>query len=108
MIWMVSGVTFSAASFLQLTAGIDLLDEFSTHVQVDSKKPDVPPEGPPLPAFLAQGLTPEDDLTEEDFAKQLQAGMAGLLGEMEDSVRIHLVGVACRYLTTWSLILLIA
>lgn len=31
---------------------------------------------------------PDANLSEEDFAKQLQAGMADLLGELENSVRI--------------------
>jgi peroxin-19 len=67
-----------------------MLDEFST-VKIDqpktveassSSKPEVPKD--PAPS----GKQPEvdDAFSEEEFAKQLQAGMADLLGELEQSV----------------------
>ncbi|TQV93988.1 hypothetical protein V2A60_003861 [Cordyceps javanica] len=78
----------------------DMLDEFST-VKLDAKKPTESPAVPspapaPAPAAVAgapgaeagakaEGAVNPEDLTEEDFAKQLQAGMANLLGELEKS-----------------------
>lgn len=70
-----------------------MLDDFSA-VAVDPKKSTAPPpttkaesekepttaKGPEAPP------NPEDALSEEEFAKQLQAGMADLLGELEKSV----------------------
>ncbi|KAF5026198.1 hypothetical protein F66182_1762 [Fusarium sp. NRRL 66182] len=70
----------------------DMLDEFST-VKLDQTKPPEPPE-PPAPAqskvpkeSASSGKQPEveDAFSEEEFAKQLQAGMADLLGELEKS-----------------------
>jgi len=74
----------------------DMLEEFSA-VKVDSsKKPaEVPPQAEasqpkpesksatPAPEAPPAGL--EDAFSEEEFAKQLQAGMADLLGELEKS-----------------------
>ncbi|KAM0557249.1 hypothetical protein ACHAPJ_005513 [Fusarium lateritium] len=66
----------------------DMLDEFST-VKLDqekpaeaaaSSKPDVPKE-----STSGKQPEPEDAFSEEEFAKQLQAGMADLLGELEQS-----------------------
>ncbi|KAJ4265544.1 Peroxisome chaperone and import receptor [Fusarium torreyae] len=66
----------------------DMLDEFST-VKLDqeksaeaaaSSKPDVPKE-----STSGKQHEPEDAFSEEEFAKQLQAGMADLLGELEQS-----------------------
>lgn len=67
-----------------------MLDEFST-VKLDSKKPEVPAAGPGRPAAAsmpeAKPKTEEDPLAgDDDFAKQLQAGMAELMGEIESSV----------------------
>lgn len=75
-----------------------MLDEFST-VRLDSKKPEqicsgkpAPQPAPaPAPAAVASSSTEkepslEDAFSEEEFAKQLQAGMADLLGELEKSV----------------------
>ena len=49
-----------------------------------------PSESSPRPAAKADSSKPtanlESDFSEEDFAKQLQAGMADLLGELEKSV----------------------
>jgi len=64
-----------------------MLDEFSA-VKIDSKRPDVPP-APGRPAAVntsSQEPKLEDILSDDEFAKQLQAGMADLLGEMENSV----------------------
>lgn len=89
---------------------IDMLDDFST-VKLDSKKP-VEPAAPAqsettkAPAVVAAAATTaaaaaaaataasttdkqptgEDEFSDEEFAKQLQAGMADLLGELEKSV----------------------
>lgn len=72
----------------------DMLDDFKD-VKIDSKKaPDLqarlpsdsePPVVPPVVgAAVAAG--DEDVLSDDDFAKQLQAGMVELMGEMENSV----------------------
>lgn len=78
-----------------LTFNKDMLDDFST-VRLDSKKPEqlcsgkpAQPEGPPPPAASSSTKKEpsiEEDFSEEEFAKQLQAGMADLLGELEKSV----------------------
>lgn len=72
-----------------------MLDDFS------AIKVDAPKAGPAAPKSVAdpakdsstkgaeaqnQNSGPEDDFLEEEFAKQLQAGMADLLGELEKSV----------------------
>ncbi|KAJ4155640.1 hypothetical protein LMH87_000876 [Akanthomyces muscarius] len=70
----------------------DMLDEFST-VKLDAKQPaDAPAAAPAAVAApaaevgaKAEGAINPEDMTEEDFAKQLQAGMANLLGELENS-----------------------
>lgn len=82
-----------------------MLDEFSA-VKLAPEEPEpAPASGPGRPAAGAAGavagaapaapatdgpadpaLDPEAALSEEDFAQQLQAGMADLLGEMENSV----------------------
>lgn len=69
-----------------------MLDEFSA-VKVDTKKPEQPPApaatGPARPATVeneADDKTLEDMLSSDDFAKQLQAGMADLIGELEKNV----------------------
>jgi peroxin-19 len=76
-----------------------MLDDFS-HTRIDSKKPDVSsgpgrssavPSAPAPDSGLADEANLEDDLSDDDFAKQLQAGMANLLGEMENSVRFTAV-----------------
>lgn len=72
----------------------DMLDDFSS-VKLASKEPVVSAAGPgrpsttaaPAPASKDKSATAEDDvLSDDDFAKQLQAGMAELMGEMENSV----------------------
>lgn len=75
-----------------------MLDEFS-HTKIDPKKSDPAIQAaaaasstpaPPVPSFGAgasdQDKTLEDILGDEDFAKQLQAGMADLLGELDKNV----------------------
>lgn len=72
----------------------DMLDDFSA-VKIESKQPEVSAAGPgrpstttSAPATKEKAATAEDDvLSDDDFAKQLQAGMAELMGEMESSVR---------------------
>ena len=59
-----------------------MLDEFSA-VNIESKEPEVAP-GPGRPVSTGIGASVEEDtVSDDDFAKQLQAGMAGLLGEFE-------------------------
>ena len=60
-----------------------MLDEFSS-VKLVADKPE--PSRPP-PETAAASAADEGVLSEDDFAKQLQAGMADLLGELGDSVR---------------------
>ncbi|KAK4033971.1 Pex19 protein family-domain-containing protein [Parachaetomium inaequale] len=59
----------------------EMLDDFSA-VKIEAPKPEAPPPPASPPAAAAAG---EDALSEDDFAKQLQAGMADLLGELETS-----------------------
>lgn len=77
-----------------------MLDDFSA-VKLN-KKPDDPssstptaapvnPDSLPKPAAAPlSGVEPsaDDSFSEEDFAKQLQAGMAELLGDLDKNVRI--------------------
>ncbi|KAK4104562.1 Pex19 protein [Parathielavia hyrcaniae] len=60
-----------------------MLNEFSA-AKIDTKKPEVPaePAEPPKPAAATATEEPQLD---DDFAKQLQAGMAELLGDLENS-----------------------
>ncbi|KAL0476100.1 Pex19 protein family domain-containing protein [Neurospora intermedia] len=64
----------------------DMLDEFAA-VDLQAKKP----SGSARPdAAGADGAKGEDDvLSEEEFAKQLQAGMADLLGDIENSPELQ-------------------
>ncbi|KAK4121350.1 Pex19-domain-containing protein [Parathielavia appendiculata] len=59
----------------------EMLHEFSA-AKIDTKKPEEPAE-PPKPA--AATATEEESLLDDDFAKQLQAGMAELLGDLDNS-----------------------
>lgn len=67
----------------------DMLDDFSA-VKIESKKP-AAPAGPSStqaanePASSSKQPEADDAFSEEEFAKQLQAGMADLLGELEKS-----------------------
>ena len=63
-----------------LTVIADVLDEFAA-TKIDAKAPAPAPSGPGRPTPPPTKSTIEDD----DFAKQLQAGMADLLGELEAS-----------------------
>lgn len=70
-----------------------MLDDFSA-VKIESKQPDISAAGPGRPSTTSAPATEEkpapaedDVLSDDDFAKQLQAGMAELMGEMENSVR---------------------
>ncbi|KJZ79744.1 hypothetical protein HIM_01213 [Hirsutella minnesotensis 3608] len=71
----------------------DMLDDFST-VKLDTKGPSAgqTTSAPlasqahaPKPAAAEELPGAEDPFSEDDFAKQLQAGMADLLGELEQS-----------------------
>ncbi|CAM1500938.1 Fc.00g101000.m01.CDS01 [Cosmosporella sp. VM-42] len=69
----------------------DMLDEFST-VNLSSKKPEparpakLEPAKEPVPtSSAAKEPTDDDTFSEEEFAQQLQAGMADLLGEMDQN-----------------------
>jgi len=68
-----------------------MLEEFST-VKLDQPKPlgaAAASSKPEAPKGSASGKQPEveDAFSEDEFARQLQAGMADLLGELEQSVR---------------------
>jgi peroxin-19 len=92
-----------------------MLNEFSA-VKVDSKQPAeasappaaAPPAAVPPPAIPADATTstsqpkPADDqpFSEADFAQQLQAGMAELLGELDKSVRPTSVQCSCSMMLT--------
>lgn len=66
-----------------------MLDEFSA-AKIDPKKPEAPSGSGRPPAAAATGPSDgtglEDLLSDDEFSKQLQAGMADLLGEVENSV----------------------
>ncbi len=72
-----------------------MLDEFAA-VKVDTKKPaetpqtgstQAKPDGKPAASAADPAASgPEEAFSEEDFAKQLQAGMADLLGELDKNV----------------------
>ncbi|EKJ76702.1 hypothetical protein FPSE_03113 [Fusarium pseudograminearum CS3096] len=67
----------------------DMLDEFSA-VKIDQPKlveaaSAIKPEAPKDAAPSGKQPEVEDAFSEEEFAKQLQAGMADLLGELEQS-----------------------
>lgn len=71
----------------------DLLDDFSA-AKIETKAPAAPAPAPNPPSVPAPTLPPgledenlEELLNDDEFAKQLQAGMADLIGEIEKSVR---------------------
>ncbi|KAJ9156083.1 Peroxisomal biogenesis factor 19 [Pleurostoma richardsiae] len=81
----------------------DMLDDFSS-LKTNSKKPEAPdaapiqsqpaftaaaPAAPAAPAAATTQPSAEDVLSDDDFAKQLQAGMAELMGEMESSPELQ-------------------
>ncbi|KAJ4302344.1 Peroxisome chaperone and import receptor [Collariella sp. IMI 366227] len=59
-----------------------MLDDFAA-AKLDDHKPAAPVAQ--VPPAAAASAADEPGLSEDDFAKQLQAGMADLLGELEDS-----------------------
>lgn len=67
-----------------------MLEEFSAaKLGPGTKGPTAAAPGPSIPKSApapAATTAAEDGFSEEEFAKQLQAGMADLLGEMETSV----------------------
>jgi peroxin-19 len=77
----------------------DMLDEFSaTKLDTNEEAPKASGPGRPSAAAAAADV-PKDPLgiegvTDDDFAKQLQAGMADLLGEMQKNVRVSRVDEA--------------
>lgn len=77
-----------------------MLDDFAAAKIDDSKaaKPAQPAESStkPEPAAKQAQVGEESEVSEEDFAKQLQAGMAELLGEMDQSVSV--LRLACETL----------
>lgn len=72
-----------------------MLDDFND-VKIDSSKPAVAGatsthlpadvKSPPTAGSTTTKAAEEDVLSDDDFAKQLQAGMAELMGEIESSV----------------------
>lgn len=78
-----------------------MLDDFSA-VKLDSEKQEAAatsPGRPPVSSSAAtakagESATPkidEEAFSDDDFAKQLQAGMAELMGEIENSVSFTLL-----------------
>jgi peroxin-19 len=62
-----------------------MLDEFSS-TKIDTQKDAPPPSGPGRPqADTAPPIASEDIPNEDEFAKELQAGMAGLLGQTDST-----------------------
>lgn len=75
-----------------------MLDDFSTvKIEQAADKPSQPASAGPAASTPKSGdgapkeapATGEEPFSEEDFAKQLQSGMADLLGELEQSVCCH-------------------
>lgn len=89
------GNLFEASTCTLLTSTLDLLDDFSA-VKVDAQKPapaapKAAPDANPDTANKGAGVADqkasvEEDFSEDEFARQLQAGMADLLGELDKSV----------------------
>lgn len=74
-------------------SGLDMLEEFSA-AKIESTQTD-DPSGPGRPASSAGAATaattssepnPEDMLSDDDFAKKLQAEMAEMMGGIGDDV----------------------
>lgn len=97
MIWMVSYAKCLLEGNLAKTdkAVIDMLQDFAT-VKVEGRAEQLnqstsaaSPESLPNPIHTSTqnpAASGEPEMTEEEFAKQLQAGMADLLDELEKSV----------------------
>jgi peroxin-19 len=70
---------------------LDMLDEFSA-TKIDNNEEIPKASGPGRPVTAAAEIPKDplgiEGLTDDDFAKQLQAGMADLLGEMQNNVRM--------------------
>jgi peroxin-19 len=67
----------------------DMLDEFSaTKIDSNEKVPKASGPGRPSAGDIPKDPLGIEGLTDDDFAKQLQAGMADLLGEMQNNVSI--------------------
>ncbi len=62
-----------------------MLDEFST-VNIGAKQPEPAAAAPPSPKPAAASVADEPEFGEDEFAKQLQAGMANLLEGLADTV----------------------
>ncbi|KAH6627099.1 Pex19 protein family-domain-containing protein [Chaetomium sp. MPI-SDFR-AT-0129] len=71
----------------------DMLDDFSAvNIQAPASRVPPPPTNPPTAAGAgapSDAPTEEGAFSEEEFAKQLQAGMADLLGELDSSPDMH-------------------
>lgn len=64
-----------------------MLDEFSpTKADASEQAPKASGPGRPLDAAVHEGNLSSDGVTDDEFAKQLQAGMADLLGELQTNV----------------------
>ncbi|KAI3400127.1 hypothetical protein diail_4358 [Diaporthe ilicicola] len=84
-------MSLSGGSDVSDLVNTDMLDDFSA-VKIEHKEPEISAAGPGMPSTTPAAApkektaTGEDDvLSDDDFAKQLQAGMAELMGEMESS-----------------------
>src|SRR4051812_44637370 len=64
-----------------LTCQSDMLDEFSP----SKPEPQPPVKAPSIPSGPGRPESTFEGISDDDFAKQLQAGMADLLGELETS-----------------------
>jgi peroxin-19 len=64
-----------------------MLDEFTpTKAETNDKAPQASGPGRPATDSIPKDTLNLEGLTDDDFAKQLQAGMADLLGELETNV----------------------
>jgi hypothetical protein len=93
MIWMV-GRSMNVLTCRITNIFTDMLDEFSA-TKIDAKEPVT--SGPGKSEAAATDTDLPDDLSEEDFAKQLQAGMADLLGGLDSNVRHILYKSSLKY-----------
>jgi peroxin-19 len=69
-----------------------MLDEFSP-TNVDTKAPAPASSGPGRPTLPAAEAVSSEGVTDEDFAAQLQAGMADLLGDLGSSVCDYIAAI---------------